>query len=257
MGGESFEESVNRFDEALKKFRDEEIKFRIIHKSDLNHDDHYLMLSYELIKYAGRIDLLNRFRETDQSMSEGTTLKSKLFSSWFFRIAALAFLAFLIGQIFTPVREDGSINVFEQFFEPYVNVAYGTYRSTDEKNALQDDEIRLLKRKAYHAYDKADYRQCILDFEKIPEDKKTLADYFFAGNAYLAMGDAVSAIAIFEKLKEVDDVFKNQSLWYLGLAYLKSGEKKYAIEVFEELKSSKSVYSNKSREILNYLEKSF
>lgn len=254
MSGDRFEDSVNRFDEAFQKQAHDEFRDLYLIKNLENKEDKDLKLSYEVIKYAGRVELLKRLRELDQNMGTGSALKNEIFNSWLFRMAAVVLLAFLIGNVYTKyfkVADPGYL--FDQYFEPYVNVAYGTYRSVDEKNSNGDEGIRMLKRKAYHSYDKADYQQCILDFEKIPEDKKTLSDYFFAGNAYLALGDTPSAIKIFEKLKMADDVFRNQSMWYLGLAYLKSGEKSIAIEVFEELKNTESVYSDKSNEILGYL----
>jgi tetratricopeptide (TPR) repeat protein len=254
MGGDVFEDRVNRFDEALNKLSTKEFNDKYRNISFHNDDDKFIMLSYEVIKYAGRFELLQKLREADRALGEDSLLKNHVINSWLFRIAAVLLMIFLVSQYYSKYyKNTDSEYVFDQFFEPYVNIAFGTYRSAEEKAFYRDEGIRTLKRKAYHSYDKADYQQCILDFERIPEMKKTLADNFFAGNAYLALGDTASAIIIFKKLKEVDGVFKNQSLWYLGLAYLKSGEKSFAIEVFEELKNTESVYSDKAREILGYL----
>ncbi len=167
-----------------------------------------------------------------------------IFSSFIVAISAVVFFIYLNHQNQKEAR------LAESYFEPYLNIYFGSFRGTNEAN---DDRVTQLKRKAYRYYDSERYKEAIEAFEQLPLESQTDTELFFAGNAYFALGDAAKAKSIFEQLITREHPFVAQSKWYLGLSLLKLKMTDDAKAVFTELAEGGNIYGKQSEEILEFL----
>ncbi|MBN1951497.1 MAG: hypothetical protein JW801_09850 [Bacteroidales bacterium] len=115
-----------------------------------------------------------------------------------------------------------------------------------------DSELR----EAMKLYDRKEYSEAILLFEKIlSDDASRIGLNLYSGISHMELEEYTEANTSFRKI--IDDrsnAFIESAEWYLGLCYLKTEDVELSKQVFENIASGSSYYKADAERILNLLE---
>ncbi|NAS32710.1 hypothetical protein GTQ40_17145 [Flavobacteriaceae bacterium R38] len=125
-----------------------------------------------------------------------------------------ASLALIISiTYFTTQKSTADAQVlFTENFEPYRNVVHPIVRSTEQQD---------LRTEAFNHYEKGEYKEALVLFEKLFKEEKTPHYLFYKANALLRLNRPEEAIVALKAHLKTKDTLTQKSNWYLAMAYLK------------------------------------
>lgn len=183
--------------------------------------------------------------EAEIAQHEKSGVKVIPINRTYWAIGAAASIVVLVSFFFlfrsTPLTP--SEELFQTYFKPYTNI---TSPSTRGQTVVTPTTV------AFQKYDAQEFDEAIELFEAI--DQKDAALHLYLGNAYLATGNATSAVDNFKACMQKSDTFTKQAEWYLALSYLKNNETDKCISLLNKI-SDTSSYAPMARRILKELEK--
>ncbi len=136
--------------------------------------------------------------------------------------------------------------LYTEYYEVYkVSQNFRSWKQIENKSLV----------KALNLYEKADYKNARLEFEKILRgDPTNFAIKFYLGITYIETGEPEKAISLFDELaKDKGNLFLEQAEWYLGICYLKTEKKTKALGQFTQIAASDGFFKDKAKEILDKL----
>jgi tetratricopeptide (TPR) repeat protein len=159
--------------------------------------------------------------------------------------ASIAILLGIGGIFMFGNKSEDPTALFSTYFDPAF--APSNFRS-------EADVLDSLYRKAFDAYNAANYSEAIPSFELIyQKDPNQATAGYYLGISQLANKNAEAAIPYFEKYVKQPNSFQQQSRWYLALCFLQKGESNNAKPYLEMLSQSAGKYQEKAKEILKKL----
>lgn len=194
-----------------------------------------------------KIELLKSSLEVFEETEEKEVIN---LNSWFTRnrsaLSIAATISLLVASLFIfKTSATNPDRLFQDYFEPYENLNSALRDSQQEVDDLAQ---------AYIAYEQGKYAEAAEFFESVnSENTQLLTHFFYQGNAYLALGEAEKAIALFQIVSESKSILRDTAKWYLALSYLKSKELKKCREVLDEISLANNGFSKRANTIIKQL----
>jgi len=139
-----------------------------------------------------------------------------------------ASVLFLICVVF--VLQYNSPSNYYTYFKPYpANVVF-----RGDQNPSMDKALQL--------YDQGNFKEALVEFEKIPSSISTEELQFFRALSYLAIEQPDAASKILKEMKPVQ--YEEQVQWYLALCYVLDSNKQEAKKELELIRKGEYEYEN-------------
>lgn len=185
-----------------------------------------LKLSRQAIRYQGLSDRVGSIHREmmaelkDAAEPQQTAPVVRLFRP-LMRIAAILLLLIGITAVYQYAQMSAD-NIFGGNYSPYI--------PGETRGVKQDKLQEYLK--------SGDAAGLIESFKQIQQP--TAGDYFYAGNAYLQLGDARQAISQFQQVVRMNNsnkptTFEDDTDYYLAMAYLKNDQPADAAALLEKI----------------------
>lgn len=178
-----------------------------------------------------------------QFEDELSTPKQNNFKWWLAAACILAIVGFGLMTFFNNAANPDQL--YMAYFEPYKNVVQPITRG---------ESIESLKAKAFWNYEKKEYEQASIKFQKLYETTGESYYLLYEANALIAIGQTKEALPLLQKQLAFKDSFSEKSKWYLALAYLEINNLKKAKVLFKEIVLAKTYKSDAAKAILDELE---
>jgi len=206
------EDEEKLFNEFLDS--DPEFRTKFEFENDLKRvikDDQNQVLKAKLIGFEKEIAT-----EAPVAKPQSSTIRK-----W--SIAASVALLMGLGWIgYNSLLKTDYENLYAANFQEYPNTVYTITRG---------DNNASVEREAFVAYESGNYKEAILNFEKVQQEESKGYLDFYKAQAYLNLGDNTAAIPLFKGIQSGESDFNEEANWYLALAYLKQKDKEKAISV--------------------------
>ena len=195
-------------------------------------------------------DKIEQLRSTLQDLDEQEEKEAINLNSWVSRnrasLSIAATISLLVASVFVfRTSTTNPDSLFQNYFEPYENL-----NSALRDNQQEVDDIAL----AYIAYEQENYEEAARLFENAnSKNTELLTHLFYQGNAYLAIGEAEKAIALFQIVSESNSILQDTAKWYLALSYLKAKELEKCKELLDQILLANNGFSKRADDILNQL----
>jgi tetratricopeptide (TPR) repeat protein len=156
---------------------------------------------------------------------------------------AAIIIVFMVVGIYLYLKPPSHEKLFTQNFHVYANIL--TNKGGDENRLSY----------AMLLYDLKEYDSAIIILNQLQKSDSTPSQVmFYLGNAYLAKGNADSAIYYLDLTTQFDNGATDASYWYLALAYLKNNNTEATKIVLRQLVSKGGYYENRAAELLRKLD---
>ncbi|MEP5614345.1 MAG: hypothetical protein ABJP45_18990 [Cyclobacteriaceae bacterium] len=216
------------------------------------HDDMELMVqglrrTSEGSSIEDKIELLRGAFEIEDETKETEVIN---LNSWFSRnrskLSIAATISLLVASIFIfKTSTTNPDNLFQNYFEPYENL-----NSALRDSQQEIDDLAL----AYLAYEQEQYEKAARLFESAnAKNTELITHLFYQGNAYLAIGEAEKAIALFQIVSESNSILQDTAKWYLALSYLKAKDLEKCKELLDKISIANNGFSKRADDILQQL----
>lgn len=156
------------------------------------------------------------------------------FKPWYYAVAAT--IVVVIGM-WMMMQNDPSYSDFNQH-----ETAVFVERSDSNEN------LKL----AQEAFNKKDYKQAVVAFDKIEDLRKPELQFFYA-ISLIETNNYAKAELFLDQLRSGNSVYKDRATWYLALSYLKQDKREDCKLMLNEIPSGAEDY-DKAQELLNDLE---
>jgi len=232
----------------------QEVEHRLIKDEGFRglHDDMELMVqglrrTSDGSSIEDKIELLKDAFEVLDEAEEKEVIN---LNSWFTRnrstLSVAATISLLVASVFIfRTSTTNPDNLFQNYFEPYENL------NSQLRDSQQEvDDITL----AYIAYEQEKYEEAARLFESAnAKNTELLTHLFYQGNAYLAIGEAEKAIALFQIVSESSSILQDTAKWYLALSYLKAKDLEKCKELLDKISHANNGFSKRADDILKQL----
>lgn len=152
-------------------------------------------------------------------------------------------LLLLIISLNSSTKHFADNNVYDKFYTEYPILSINRSETTNA-NSLQT---------ALEDINKKEYNTALKNLQIIINDNNTennIIAHFYTGVILQKKGDYKNSIIEYEKvINDKDNLFIEQSNWYIGLCYLRIHKKYKAIEYFNKI--TDNTYKSKVQEILS------
>ena len=193
---------------------------------------------------AEKIDLIDYRNRIKQRMQEKMNEKQQN-KAVFLKIAAAVAMLIISSLILFYLLKPEEQDLYATYYAPYEDVI--TTRN-DNNNTFFDMGMV--------AYNKADYEDAILNFNKLnPSDPNYSTALFYKGQSLLASDNAAAAESIFKSVAaDNSNIFHQHAQWYLALSLIKQEKLSDAERVLLQLTQNQSNYKfEESKSLLDKL----
>ncbi len=200
------------------------------------------------IKNSERNKLKQKLKTLEEVIEHKTQTQKPSNKSWFTPMRIAASVAILIAAswfFYTNNVANNPEQLFANNYEMYPNTVYAITRGNSAENTLEQ--------KAFTAYEANDLPTATRLFQELQE--KSGLDYidFYLAQTYLAQGEILKSVALFEKILEEKTDFKTEALWYAALGNIKTGQETKAILQLEALVLDGSYKKKEAENLLKKL----
>lgn len=203
-------------------------------------------LLIEGVKYTGRNELLNKFKEIEKKnfSQESPREQKNNLRKYYLGLAAslgLLLLSYVGVQEFyfnTPER------VAANYFEPYPALIGGATRSAEAGEKTDFENATAL-------FESGNYEEAIELYSRISSSEYEELAEFYLANAHHSLKNYSEAIHIYKEIIAEGGLLKDQAEWYLALAYLATEQTTQASDLLVSIKNSGNDYADKADKVLN------
>jgi len=168
--------------------------------------------------------------------------KRRINPFYYYGIAASFLLLIALGVVFfTQSSKNSHEEIYATYYKPMAAVS--NYRGTDTED---------IKSVAIEYYKNQNYLAASHEFKLLlKSNKEDVYTKILLSNCYLNINKEQEAIAILAEIKDVDDLYYSQYIyWYLGLAYLKTDQVEKCQEIMSVIIASNMIHAKKANELL-------
>jgi tetratricopeptide (TPR) repeat protein len=226
--------------DSLTHEEHEALKKRLIEDAAFKKEAHQYLVMMSALGSVGETQTKAYFKEIDKTM-DPLDDKTGGFNWLKILLVALALaLATLAVYYFAFKEEKPKVSpLIAAIFQPYP--ALGIKKGAQEENA---------KLEALRHYANGDYKTAIPLFQKAFESEKDSMLIFYQGVSLIGNGQNQEAIAIFESLRNNENVPTESVTWFLALAYYATNDNVKALPLLKIVENTEGGYQLKAKEII-------
>ena len=208
-------------------------------------------LHNEIQNALGEEDIMELRERLEEYGTSGKTKKKKSLK-WADSLTAAALTALFIGVGILWIYHSQITNsdeLYANYFEPYPSIY--SQRSIDVES-----ESGTLKRKAFLAYEKENWRKAQDHFNELLLLQPENTEYaFYGGMLDLKLDKSNEAIKHFRTVLHKEELLlEDQAIWYIALAHLKEENIEKSIEYLQEIVREDLANKDKALKLLRRIE---